>query len=34
VLLINDNKIKDLPILGENVKKVEASTNAISRISA
>jgi Leucine-rich repeat (LRR) protein len=34
VLLINDNKIKELPILGENIKKVEASTNAISRISA
>jgi Leucine-rich repeat (LRR) protein len=34
VLLINDNRIKELPILGENIKKVEASTNNISRISA
>lgn len=34
VLLINDNKIKDLPVLGENIKKVEASTNAIAKIPA
>ena len=33
-LIISDNKIKMLPILGEGLRKVEASSNQISEIVA
>lgn len=34
VLQINDNKLRELPVLGENIKKVEASSNAFTEIPA
>jgi Leucine-rich repeat (LRR) protein len=33
-LIINDNKIKGLPLLGEGLRKVEASSNSVSEIRA